>query len=315
MATNKQNNGQSPQVKPFDIFLLSLLALVWGTVFAFWKITLETIPPVTTAAIRVSIAALFLWLYLQITGRKLPRSGKQWAYIFATSGAGLVIPFSIIGWGQQHIDTAIAAICMASVPLYTLPLAHFFTSDEKLTGQKLIGMLTGFGGVVLLFASRSGADADTGSSELLAVLGIIAVLIGAFSYAVEGLLIRKMGDHEAGPLDGIVLSTSLLIAASITLLPICFILEDPSSIEPSLSSSLTLLYLGLGGSALAMVLMVTLIQRVGATITSLNNYLVPLIGVFTGILWMNETLLPTDVLSCALILIGIGVTSWKRKVT
>ncbi|MDA5193654.1 DMT family transporter [Govanella unica] len=301
---------RSTSVTPFDILLLVLLATIWGTAFAFLKIALTSFPPVTIAAIRVGLAAIIMLVYLRLTGRRLPRGGKLWLFILTASCAGLVLPFSLIGWGQQSIDSAVAAICMASVPLYTLPLAHIFTADEKLTPRRALGTLIGFAGVMVLFSSRI-----DGSGSSSAILGIAAILLSAFSYSLEGLMIRRMSNGDNPGMDGLELTTALLVSATACLLPLSFLLEAPWHLKPTVEATLSLLYLGVIGSAVAMVVMVALIRRVGATITSLNNYLVPMIGVLAGVFWLDENLSTADFLACALILIGIAVTSKRKTVS
>lgn len=297
-----------PSVTPFDILLFAILALIWGTSFTFLKIALGSLPPLTVAAVRVTIGALVLLAYLAATGRRLPRGGRLWRVIAAASMAGLVLPFSLIGWGQGIIDSAVSAICMASVPLYTLPLAHLVTHDEKLTPRRVAGVVIGFVGVALLFAGKAGDSHST-------ALGVLAVLAGAFSYAVEGLMIRRLSQDKAANIDGIALTAALLLVASLILTPAALIVEAPWTLRPTTASALATLYLGVVGSAISMLVMVMLISRVGATITSLNNYLVPVIGMLSGVLWLDERLSAGAVAACALILLGVAVTSRRQIVS
>lgn len=289
----------APRLTAVDALLLVTLALLWGSAFPFLKVAVETVPPVTTAAMRVTLAAGIAFLYMKFRGRRLPRNPRTWAWTWLSGLCGLALPYGLIAWGQQTIPSALAAICMASVPLFTLPLAHVFTRDEKITPARAVGVAMGFGGIALLF----GGGLDDGTSAVNP-WGILAVLGGAFSYSMEALVLRRLSRT-----DGATLAAMVLICAVVMLVPASLIIDRPWQLRPDASSLAAIVYLAVFPTAISTLLLVILVARVGATITSLNNYLVPLVGVVLGILLLGEEIRMIFFVAFGIILAGVYVTS------
>ena len=132
------------KISSLDFVLLILLASFWGSAFLFIKIAITSIPPMSLAAGRVAIGAMILYGIIRVSGLSLPGDIRSWLGAAGVTMAGTVFPFFLIGWGQQSVDSALTAICMASVPLFTLPLAHLMTHDEKLHITKVAGVIVGF---------------------------------------------------------------------------------------------------------------------------------------------------------------------------
>ncbi len=298
-----------PHIGALDIALLIALAVLWGTSPMLVKIAVQTLPPVTLTAGRVTLAALLALTYLYASGRRLPGSLRLWAWFTVIAILGMVIPFCFLAWGQIHVDSAISAICLASVPLFSFPLAHLLTQDEKLNGAKIAGILIGFAGILLLFLGQTVSDGGGDPNNTMTALGIGAILLGAFSYAIEGLLIRRLYK-----LDSVVFATAGLVVAAIIMIPLSLILDRPWTLSPSTNSLTALLILSVFGTAFANYILILLISRVGATTASLNNYVVPVIGVACGVIWLNEILTWAMVAACLLILSGVAVAS-RQPVT
>lgn len=286
------------RVGPRDLALLAALALIWGSAFMFLKIAVATIPPLTAAAARVALATVVVNLYLRALGRSLPANRRVWLWALAAATCGFGIAFPLIAWGQQMISSALGAIVTASVPLFTLLLAHLFTRDEKITVRKGLGVTIGFIGVIILLAG--GGD----MSMEYSTVGILAVLGGSFCYAAEGLLLRRLRH-----LDPIVLTAMILLCGSAMLVPASLLVDQPWTLRPSAASLAAVTVLGIFSTALATLLLVVLIARVGATVTSLNNYVVPVIGAIMGITFLGEALTPVVVMAFIVILAGIYVTA------
>ena len=154
--------------------MLVALSLLWGGSFFFIGVAVKELPPVTIVALRVTLAAIALQLVCRIMGLRLPRQWAVWRAFFGMGLLNNIIPFCLIVWGQTHIASGLASILNATTPLFTVIVAHFLTTDEKMTGNKLTGVLVGFAGV----ATMIGPAAFTGSSGLW---GQIAVLGAAIS--------------------------------------------------------------------------------------------------------------------------------------
>lgn len=291
--------GSAPRLTLVNAALLLTLAFLWGSAFPFLKVAVATVPPVTTAAARVALAACLAFLYLKLKRRHLPRNPRVWLWATLASSCGLALPYSLIAWGQQTIPSAVAAICMASVPLFTLPLAHIFTRDEKITPHRALGILMGFAGIALLFSG--GLDNPGGAVN---PWGILAVLGGAFTYAIEGLVLRHLSR-----IDGATLTATVLICGATMLIPASILIDRPWQASPSAISLAAIVYLGIFPTALSTALLVVLVSRIGATLTSLNNYLVPLVGVILGILLLGEEVRAIFFVAFVIILAGVYVTS------
>ena len=173
------------QMNESEWLALLLLSLLWGGSFFFAGVLIKTLPPITIVLLRVGLAALILNGLVKLLGTRMPGSGRAWRAFFAMGLFNNVIPFCLIVWGQSHIASGLAAILNATTPISTVIVAHLLTPDEKITGNRLLGVVLGFVGVVILI----GPDLLQGlRTNLLAQL---AVLAAAVSYAFAGVYGRR----------------------------------------------------------------------------------------------------------------------------
>lgn len=284
------------------ILLLLLLASIWSSSFAMIKIGVETIPPMTMAAVRICMAAMLLYAYARLKGMRLPADRKFWWLSFWMGLFGNALPFTLIGWGEQTIDSGLAAILMAVMPLSTLLLVHFFSSDEKLTPVKLMGMVVGFFGIVVLVGPES--LKGLGST----VLPQVAVASAAFCYAIATTVAKNMKGVPPA-----ISSTGLTIMGGGQMLLMSLAFEAPWALSPSTASSLATIYLGLFPTALATLIYFHLMTIRGAMFVSFNNYLIPGLGVMWGALFLGEHVSMQEILALGLILTGIFIASIRKK--
>lgn len=278
-----------------DLALLVLLATMWSSSFTAIKVGVETFPPATLAMIRVSIGALVLFLILKAKGLKLPRNVKIWVLFLWIGLFGNAIPFVLINWGEQKIDSGLAAIIIASVPLATLILGRLF-SDEILNTRRLLGVLVGFSGVVVLIGPEHFGALDHD------ILRPLAVFVAAVCYATAAILFRKLPglnplEHGAG----------VLIASACILVPASIIMEYPWTIEFTWQSVAIASYLGLVPTAMATLVLIVVIASRGATFLALNNYLIPFLGVMWGVLFLGEVVSKEATVALLLIVCGIAI--------
>ncbi|WP_350333002.1 DMT family transporter [Coralliovum pocilloporae] len=275
---------------------LVLLAAIWGASFMFTELAIETIPPATTTILRVGLGALTLLVIVRVIGQSLPR-GRIWIWIFAAGFFGNALPFTLIAWGQQQIDSGLAAILMALMPLTTILLAHALTDDEKMTPAKLMGVLFGLAGLVVLI----------GPSKLLLLGGEtisqLAVAFAASCYGLNAIITKKLVH-----LPRRAMVASVLLAGFILLLPVSAISDQPWTLQPSWTSLWAIVVLGIFQTALATLMMMTLISWQGASFFAQINFLIPLFGVFWGALFLAERPSANAWLALVLILIGIAIT-------
>lgn len=284
-----------PAARRQDYLLLLALAALWGSSFLLIKLAVATLPPVTVAAARILIGALALLLLLRLGGGRLPDPGL-WPRFLALGALGMLLPFALINWGETRIDSALAAILMSVIPAATLVLAHFFTRDEPIAPPKLAGVGLGFAGVLLLVGpaalARGGAD----------LAGQLAILAAALCYAATGVAARRMP-----PMPPEAMGAAMLLAAGFVGLPAAMLLDEPWRLSPSAGSLAAVLALGLLPTAGGYWLFFRLLGRAGAGFTALNNYLVPVAGVFWGAALLNERPSPRALVALLLILTGIAL--------
>lgn len=284
----------------FDYALLFVIALIWSSSFLAIKIGVESLPPYTLTATRLLIAAVVLFLFALVGRYQLPRDLRSWG-IFALIGMfGNALPFSLISWGETYVDSGLAAILMGIMPVATAMLAHLFIPDERFTFSIGLGMAVGFGGLLVLV----GIDALGGMTHL--VIAQLAILTGAVSYAVTTIFARRYAS-----LPGPIMALGATLSGFLLVLPLSVWIDRPWTLSPSAASTTAAVWLGLFPTAIATLLYFRLILRLGATIFSQVNYLIPVLGAIWGILFLAET--PTWRTAVALLLVLAGVTIVNRS--
>jgi drug/metabolite transporter (DMT)-like permease len=287
---------------PRDILLLLMLASAWGGSFVLIKLSVATLPPLTMTAVRLLLAALILGAVARAFGHRFPSDWRTWRFYLLFGLSGTVVPFSLIAFGEIRIDSAMAAILIAAVPLATHVLSHFFVAGERLGKVTVVGILIGFSGVVVLFGP--GALAGLGSE----LVGQLAILAATLSYAISNVLASRLR-HLPPMVNG----AATLFAASVWALPASLIIDRPWTLDPSLSSILALLMLALISTAAANLIYFLLITSAGPSFLSLTNFLVPVMGVFWSWLFLAEHLGWEALAALALILAGIAVVRYGRR--
>ena len=286
-------------MSPAVINWLMFLTLVglWGTSFLFTAVAVEGFSPTTIVLARVAIGAVTLLIGMLVRGSKLPSAGRAWTIFLLLGFFGNLLPFFLIAWGQQHINSGIAGVIMAIMPLVTILLAHWFIEGEFINRYKLIGFVTGISGVVLLLGPVMG-------ESKLEIFGSIAVFFAAISYAVNTILTRKFS--EFGP---VATGAGIMLVCTAIALPIHLITEsalDWSS--PSTNALLALIWLGIGPTGIAALVYFILIQRAGPTFLSNINYLIPAVAFFSGAVFLDERVELQSLFAMLVILSGIALS-------
>jgi drug/metabolite transporter (DMT)-like permease len=286
-----------PARRAIDWVLLLALTAMWGTAFLFIKLGVATVPPATLVAGRVALGALVLYIALRWRGLALPPPGRAWLPFALIALVGNSAPFFLISWGQRTIDSALAGILMAVMPLTTLLLAHFFVAGERMTAWRAIGFCVGFSGIVVLMGPAALAGLHTN------VAAQLAVLAGAVCYAANSVISRRLIAA-----DFLVASTAVMIVATVMALPLALVLDRPWTLAPGAGSLAAIAWLGIGPTALATLLYFKLIATAGPTFMSLVNYLSPVVAVVAGVTLLGEQPGPTAFAGLCLILLGIAVS-------
>ena len=288
--------------KLIDYFLLTFLSLIWASAFFNIKIATYSYGPVMIAFLRIffgAIPVVGLCLFKKI---KIEAFSKDW-YWFASIGIiNLVIPFFLIAYGVQKVQSNLAAILMASTPLTAAALAHFFTKNEKINIIKSLGVLIGFSGIVFLFSDNILINKDNFFSAFL-------ILFGSCFYVIGGLLTLKISNKKNENV-----TASILIWGTLILLPITIIFEQPWNLNPRLDSTIALVYLGIFSTGLAWLLRFYILKHNGLVFQAQVAYLIPIFGVILGFLILNEAITPKVIISMIAVIIGIYIVKKGSKI-
>ena len=287
--------------KLLDYFLLTILALIWSSAFFNIKIATYSYGPVTIAFLRIffgTIPVVALCLFKKI---KIEAFSKDW-YWFASIGLiNLVIPFFLIAYGVQKVQSNLAAILMASTPLSATLLAHFFTENEKINFTKVLGVLIGFSGIVFLFSDNVLINEKN-------FLYAILILMGSTFYVIGGLLTIKISDKKNENV-----TASILIWATIFLFPITAYVEQPWNLNPSTESTISVIYLGVVATGLAWLLRFKILKNNGLVFQAQVAYLIPIFGVILGYVFLKELITSKVLIALIAVIIGIYLVKKSNK--
>ena len=291
--------------KILDYALLTLLALIWSSAFFNIKIATYSYGPVTIAFLRTFFGAIPVVGICLVKKIKIEAFSKDWYWFAAIGMINLVIPFFLIAYGMQKVQSNLAAILMASTPLSATVLAHFFTDNEKINLTKILGVLIGFSGIVFLFSDNILINESNFTSALL-------ILIGSTFYVVGGLLTLKISNKKNENV-----TASILIWGTIFLIPITIFTEKPWNLNPSIDSTISLIYLGVVATGLAWLLRFRILKNNGLVFQAQVAYLIPIFGIILGYIFLKELITPRVLVAVAAVIIGIYFVkkSNSKKIT
>ncbi|MBD3894467.1 DMT family transporter [Halomonas sp. ML-15] len=282
--------------------------MLWGSSFSLTRIAVAQLTPSMVVMGRNAVAALLLCGLLLVWRRGLPRGRRVWGYMAVIAVIGNAMPFLLISWGQQRIDSGLAGILMAAMPLVTLVLAHFFIDGERLARHRVVGFVVGFAGIVVLIGPAALAELGGQGETLIAQL---AVLGASICYAVNTIVARRKPASDVYATSAVVLGMAMLLTLPMALAPVWSVaLPMP---DPSAAALWAVVLLGVMSTAAGSVVYFKLIAAAGPTFLSLINYLIPLWAVMIGTLFMAERLAWNHLLALVLILLGVAVS--QRRVT
>ncbi|HSG18132.1 MAG TPA: EamA family transporter [Anaerolineae bacterium] len=287
-------------MKTKNLLMLLLLAALWGPSFLLIKVAVAEIPPITLIVGRVGLAAILLYAILRLGGGNLPRPGRIWLPLAVVALFQTTLPFVLLSWAEQYVDSVLAAILNGLTPLFTILLAHLLTTDDKLTPAKATGVALGLIGVLFFVAPsmQSGLQAST--------WGILALIVMAASYGFALVYARKHLNH----LPSIVTPTGQMVLSTLFLLPLAMVIDQPfNQPTPSRQAIGAVVALAVFGTALAFIVYYRLLKSAPASYVSMVTYLVPVIGILLGVVILGERLAWTDYAGFGLILLGILIVN------
>ena len=281
------------QPKIIDYVLLTFLALIWSSAFFNIKIATYSYGPITISLGRVffgAIPVLLLCLYKKI---KIEAFSKDWHWFAMIGFINLVAPFFLISYGVKSVQSNLAAILMSTTPLSSTVLGHFFTKNEKFNFIKTFGILIGFSGIIYLFSDNLLINDNNFISALL-------ILLGSTCYVIGGVLTLKISKKKNENVTG-----SILIWAIIMLIPLASFIEKPWNLNPSIESTISIIYLGIVSTGLAWLLRFRILKNNGLIFQSQVSYLIPIFGMILGYIFLKEMITAKILVSLTAVLVGL----------
>jgi drug/metabolite transporter (DMT)-like permease len=284
--------------------LFFALGFMWGSSYLFIKIAVDSFGTFTLIALRLLIGATFLWIAFRLNRTSLPRERRTYGNLLVMAIINITIPFALITWAEQSVESALAAILNSTVPLFVIVIAPLFLPDEPIRINGVVGLAVGFIGVVLLVSP--GLVNATGD-----LAGSIALLGSSLAYALGNVYSRR-NVRGLPPLVPAVFQVTFALVIVGTL---ALVLEQPWTAQPDIGDWFSVIWLGIFGSGLAYMVYFRLLDRWGATRTSLVAYLLPVYGIVLGFLVLQEPVNLTLIAGTALVIAGVALVNgpWGRR--
>ena len=284
-----------------DYFLLTFLALIWASAFFNIKIATYSFGPVTIAFLRVFLGAIPVLLLCYYKDIKIEAFSRDWHWFAMIGFINLVAPFFLIAYGVKSVQSNLAAILMSTTPLSSTVLGHFYTKNEKFNFTKTFGVLIGFSGILYLFSDKLLIDENNFFSALL-------ILLGSTCYVIGGVLTLKISKKKNENVTG-----SILIWATIILIPLVSIIEQPWNLNPRLDSTISVIYLGLVSTGIAWLLRFRILVKNGLIFQSQVSYLIPIFGTILSFIFLKELITTKVLISLLAVSLGIYIVRVADK--
>jgi drug/metabolite transporter (DMT)-like permease len=287
-----------------DWIIFLALGFMWGSSYLFIKLAVDSFGTFTLIGLRLLIGAAFLWIVLRASRTALPRERRVYGHLIVMSVINIAIPFFLITWAEQSVDSALAAILNATVPLFVIVLAPLFLPDEPIRLNGILGLAIGFVGVVLIVSPGLTAAAGT-------VPGQLALLGSSISYAIGNVYARRNIQGQPPMIPAVFQVTFALLIVGL----LAIILERPWTATPDAEAWFSVVWLGILGSGMAYLAYFRLLLTWGATRTALVAYLLPVVGIVLGFLVLREPIDASLLAGTALVIAGVALVNgrWGRR--
>jgi drug/metabolite transporter (DMT)-like permease len=281
-----------------DWLVFLALGFMWGSSYLFIKLAVDDFGTFTLVALRLVVGALLLWTVVRIAKQPLPRERRIYGHLLVMAIVNITIPFLLITWAEQSVESSLAAILTSPVPLFAIVLSAIFLVDEPMRVNGVVGLIVGFIGVVII-TSRGLTGAGSSAAGELALLG------AAFSYACGAVYSRRNVRGLAPMIPAVFQVTFAAIITGV----VAVLFEHPWTATPDGEAIFSILWLGILGSGLAYLAVFRLFAHWGATRTTLVAYLIPVVGIVLGYLVLAEPVDPRLIIGTALVIAGIGLVN------
>jgi len=278
---------------------LLLLGLIWGGSFLAIRIALDSVPVITAVFHRVFWAALALWTVVLIQRLPVPTSWRVWRAFLVMGLLNNALPFTLMAWGQLHVDTGLTSILNAATAIFGVLAAAMFFPDERLSATRLIGVIVGFAGVSITIGIGSLLRFDLQS------MGQLAILAGTVSYAMAAVWARL---HLSG-LPPQVSAAGMLTGSTIFMLPVMLMVDGPPALLLHSETWLAIGYFAVVATAGAYLLYYRVLAAAGSGNLLLVTLIIPPVAITLGALVRNEALPPNAYLGFGILAVGLTILS------
>ncbi len=280
-----------------DWGIIMFLSLLWGGAFLMIALGLRSFPPITLAFLRMALAVPPMLLALKYLGQKLPTDSRSWRQLFILGGLNAAFPFMLFFWGQSHISTGLGSILNATTPLWGVVLAHMFTRDEKATPSRILGVLLGLAGIIVMVGTGALKGMTSG------VLAQLACLTATVLYALAAIYGRTLSQSTMTP---IVVATGQVFTAAVLILPFMLVVDQPWTLPTARWDAWVGAFgLAIPSTAFAYFLYFRLIDRAGASNAMLVAFIMPVVAIVLGVVVLGEAVSVKEMTGAALIALGL----------
>jgi len=285
-----------------EIGLLVVLAFLWGSSFTLIKVAIDTIPPATMVLGRLIIGAALLVCLMRMKGLALPRSSALWGAFIIQGFLQSALPFTLISWGEKHIDSGLAGLLNSTPPLFAFLITFFILRQKDAAVRKFIGITIGFIGVL----TTLGADVLNGSTENM--LGQLAVTAASVSYAAAAIYARRFSSESP-----LLTAACSMAMATVMMIPLSITIDKPWLLAPSFEALLSIMVLGVFSTALAMIIYFRLVKTLGTLGVTSGSYLRAGFSVVLGAIFLGENITPSLISGLILILLGVAIVTGHAR--
>lgn len=285
-----------------------LICLIWGSTWFAIRLGLDSLTPLVSAGLRFSIAAIVIYIIMRIRSISIQRDKISMRLYYFMGIFSFILPFGLVYWGEQFIPSGLAAVLFAVYPFFVALFTRIFIPEEKIGLIRIIGMIIGFSGIVIIF-----------SQNLLTIgmnyfLGMLAVLISGLLQSTIAVSIKKYGQH----LHALSMNLIPMAIAGVGMLLLGILLEDTTHLKFDAKAISSVLYLGIIGSVVTFTAYYWLLKRINIILLSLTAFITPIIALAIGWFFLDETLLPNQIYGSVFVLTGLmiaNLSSLKQKIT
>jgi drug/metabolite transporter (DMT)-like permease len=281
------------------ILVYALACLIWGSTWMAIRVGLDSLTPFISVGLRFSFAALFILIFMKIKGMKIQMDKLSIKLYLQMAFFSFVIPYGLVYWGEQYIPSGLASVLFAINPFFVTIFSFYMLSQEKITSYKIIGMIVGFIGIVVIFSE------DITNTAGFFIWGMVAVVLSALIQGWIQVVVKKYGQH----LHSFTMNYYPMLIAGISMLIIGLFTENLDYIKFDSKAILSVLYLAFFGSMIVFTCWYWLLKRVNVIVLSLITFITPVIALILGIILLKEVFTVTDIFGSFLVLAGLIIAT------